>query len=91
MLLVAAVGGNKEAASLLLRNGACMDQRDKDGKTALMIAVVNGHQGLVELLLEKGADLSIKNEVCVCHEDHYNLCAECLRPKGIGFLGLYVC
>ena len=62
-IVTAAVGGNRAVAQLLLRSGASIDAKDKDGKTALMIAVVNGHQDLVELLLEKGADLTVKNEV----------------------------
>ena len=59
----AAVGGDKECAAQLLRNGAKVNQTDKDGKTALMMAVVNGHTALVELLLDKGADISLKSEV----------------------------
>lgn len=59
----ACVGGNADVAELLLRCGAEIDARDRDGKTALMIAVINGQQKLVELLLEKRADLNVKNEV----------------------------
>ena len=40
-----------------------MNAMDKDGKTPLMLAVVNGYQSLVELLLENDADISVKNEV----------------------------
>ncbi len=59
----AAVGGDKDVAALLIRHKANVDKVDKDGKTTLMIAVVNGHLELVKVLLEKGADLTIKNEV----------------------------
>jgi ankyrin repeat protein len=48
---------------MLLRAGADINARDRDGKTPLMIAVVNGHQPLLETLLENNADLTIKNEV----------------------------
>ena len=59
----AAVGGNAPVASELIRAGAEMNAMDKDGKTPLMLAVVNGYQSLVELLLENDADISVKNEV----------------------------
>ena len=66
LILTAAVGGNRHAAEKLLRHTQqLIDVRDKDGKTALMTSVVNGHMELVHLLLEKGADISIKNEVCL--------------------------
>ena len=63
--VTAAVGGDAGVAKLLLRNGASIDQKDKDGKTALMIATVNGHYDLVETLLENKADVTIVNEVRV--------------------------
>ncbi len=59
----ASVTGNRKMAESMIRAGADINTRDKDGKTALMIAVVNGHQDLVDILLEKDADLYIKNEV----------------------------
>lgn len=62
LLRLASTNGNKQLASLLIRNGAAINQRDKDGKTVLMMAVINGHQGLVEELLSKNADLSAQNE-----------------------------
>ena len=62
-VVVAAVGGDEKCARLLMRHGAKLNRRDKDGKTALMIAVVNGHQKMVEHLLEKDADVSMQNEV----------------------------
>jgi len=62
---VGAVGGNKDVASILLRHGADVNLRDKDGKTILMMAVINGHQALVELLLDNKADITAQNEVSV--------------------------
>ena len=47
-----------------------MNDTDKDGKTALMIAVVNGHLGLVDLLLDNSADISLKSAVsCLFHRN----------------------
>ena len=61
--LSATMGGNREVAHHLLRSGANINTRDKDGKTALMIAVINGHSQLVDLLLSKSADVTVQNEV----------------------------
>ena len=66
VVLTAAVGGNKDCAAQLIRKGARVNDTDKDGKTALMIAVVNGHLGLVDLLLDNSADISLKSAVS-CH------------------------
>ena len=65
LYLTAAVGGDPGVARLLLRKGADINRKDKDGKTALMIATVNGHYDLVEALLENKADITIVNEVRV--------------------------
>ncbi|XP_071763948.1 fibronectin type 3 and ankyrin repeat domains 1 protein [Centroberyx gerrardi] len=62
LMRVSAVTGNAEVASLLLRAGADVNVRDRDGKTPLMIAVLNNHEDLVKLLLENGADRLVKNE-----------------------------
>lgn len=62
-----AIGGSASIASLLVRGGADLNVVDKDGKTALMISVVNGRQALVELLLENNADVSVKNKVRASH------------------------
>ncbi|KAJ8013614.1 hypothetical protein DPEC_G00031630 [Dallia pectoralis] len=62
LMRVSAVTGDAAVASLLITAGADVNVRDRDGKTPLMIAVLNNHEGLVKLLLENGADRSIKNE-----------------------------
>ncbi|XP_039691945.1 fibronectin type 3 and ankyrin repeat domains protein 1 isoform X1 [Pteropus medius] len=62
LMRVSAVSGNQKAASLLIEAGANVNVKDKDGKTPLMVAVLNNHEELVQLLLEKGADASVKNE-----------------------------
>ncbi|KAB5562441.1 hypothetical protein PHYPO_G00017800 [Pangasianodon hypophthalmus] len=62
LMRVAAVSGNSAVASLLIRAGADVNVRDKDGKTPLMVAVLNNHEQLVKLLLDSGADRHVKNE-----------------------------
>ncbi|KAG9346086.1 hypothetical protein JZ751_007904, partial [Albula glossodonta] len=62
LMRVSAVGGNVAVASLLIKAGADVNARDKNGKTPLMVAVLNNHEKLVQLLLEKGADHHMKNE-----------------------------
>ena len=43
--------------------GADINAQDRDGKTALMIGIINAHQPLVELLLKRNANIKVKNEV----------------------------
>jgi ankyrin repeat protein/predicted nucleotidyltransferase len=38
-----------------------INQADKNGSTALLVATYNGHKEIVELLLEKGADIEAKS------------------------------
>lgn len=57
------MNGNRSVALTLLVCGAQVNLQDKDGKTALMVAIINGHQELVELLLQKNADITVKNLV----------------------------
>ncbi|XP_017568912.1 fibronectin type 3 and ankyrin repeat domains protein 1-like isoform X2 [Pygocentrus nattereri] len=62
LMRVSALSGNAAVASHLIRAGTDVNVRDKDGKTPLMLAVLNNHEELVELLLDSGADHHVKNE-----------------------------
>ncbi|KAM4851727.1 fibronectin type 3 and ankyrin repeat domains protein 1 isoform 2-T2 [Thomomys bottae] len=62
LMRVSAVSGSQKVASILIDAGANVNVRDKDGKTPLMVAVLNNHEQLVQLLLDRGADPSVKNE-----------------------------
>ncbi|XP_038629678.1 fibronectin type 3 and ankyrin repeat domains protein 1 isoform X2 [Scyliorhinus canicula] len=62
LMRVAALTGNAEVASVLIKAGANVNIQDKMGKTPLMIAVLNHHDNLVHLLLKNGADPSVTNE-----------------------------
>ncbi|KAK7409054.1 hypothetical protein QQX98_008758 [Neonectria punicea] len=56
-LCVAAFFGLDEVAILLLNNGSDIDVEGLLGKTALYIAVSQGHEKMVSLLLEHGANV----------------------------------
>jgi uncharacterized protein len=51
-----------QVVSYLLDSGAHIDDRDARGRTALMIAAEGGRSGIVNLLLARGADLSLKDK-----------------------------
>jgi ankyrin repeat protein len=57
----AAYFGLREAMITLLKNGHDPDSKDNYGRTPLSRAVENGHQTVVKLLLEKGAELESKD------------------------------
>jgi ankyrin repeat protein len=48
--------------SLVLDSGAAIDALDNRGRSALMTAAELGHAGIVELLLRRGADRSLKDK-----------------------------
>uniref|UniRef100_A0A8C5WD73 Fibronectin type III and ankyrin repeat domains 1 n=1 Tax=Leptobrachium leishanense TaxID=445787 RepID=A0A8C5WD73_9ANUR len=62
LMRVSAITGYTDVARCFIMAGANVNAKDSDGKTPLMIATLNNHVGLVRLLVEKGADRSIKNE-----------------------------
>lgn len=58
LLLDAVTDGNADLArSLLKSGGASISAINEDGQTALHLAVLNGHESLLGLLLEQGADI----------------------------------
>lgn len=62
LLQVAARKGSVEIASYLLdKNPKLLEQRDRDGNTALHTAAESGYPDLVAFLIEKGLDANAKN------------------------------
>jgi ankyrin repeat protein len=53
--------GHLEVSSFLLANGANVNATSLGGTTPLMMAVQSGNEYLVKLLLDKGADLQLRN------------------------------
>ena len=63
LLMHAAKDGNEKEIKLLLKSGANVNLKDKDGWTALMYAVrYSSNLECTESLLEAGADISLKNK-----------------------------
>jgi len=63
-IFTASVSGYRDVGVSLLQKGADINAQDRDGKTALMLTILNGHQALLEVLLKKNANIKLKNEVC---------------------------
>ncbi|RHX92351.1 ankyrin repeat domain-containing protein [Leptospira stimsonii] len=56
-LMVAAREGEYLIAEYLIRNGADVNARTRDGHTALMMAATNRYPEIVKLLIKSGADV----------------------------------
>jgi hypothetical protein len=52
----AAAAGDVAAVNALLKFSSDVDARDRSGRTALMLAILNGHAEVVDGLLARGAD-----------------------------------
>jgi len=59
----AAAGGNKNIVTLLLEKSAYIDAESPNKTTPLMMAARSGKHLIVNLLLEEGADPSLKNDL----------------------------
>ncbi|XP_060084782.1 fibronectin type 3 and ankyrin repeat domains 1 protein-like [Ylistrum balloti] len=62
LLRCASVSGNYQVASCLLREGANINCQDIDGKTPIMISIINKNDQLLDLLLKRNADCTITNK-----------------------------
>lgn len=54
--------GREEIVELLLRNGVDINSKNKNGSTALDIAVEKGFGKIVEILMQSGADPKVENK-----------------------------
>jgi ankyrin repeat protein len=62
-IIKAAKSGDAEKVkALLAKDKSLLNARDKDGSTPMHCAVWKGHQPVVALLLEAGADANAQNE-----------------------------
>lgn len=62
VLHAAVFSGNGAVVSYLLnkRQGGLIEARDNKDRTPLTLAVIQGHRGVIEILLEAGADLHVR-------------------------------
>jgi len=61
-LLNAAKKGQTVQVRVLLEQGAALESKDTEGRTALMLAAQHGHADAVSLLLSKGAKAEVRDE-----------------------------
>jgi hypothetical protein len=59
----AVTSGDERAVSALLANGADVNESTSGGQTALILAVIFGHTGLVQLLINAGADAQLRDNL----------------------------
>jgi hypothetical protein len=78
----AAFSGYNEMIVQLLEWGAPLDRMTHTGQTPLMLACTEGHGKAVELLLDGGADIDVRDNVdgrtafhCACVGNHLNIAA----------------
>ena len=53
---------NFEAVYVNLKNGVNINQRDIDGNTGIILAIMNKHKNIVDLLIEFKADVNLYNK-----------------------------
>lgn len=61
-MISAAQRGDTEAVKALLEEGASVDARDENARTALVAAAYENHVGVAEVLVEAGASVNVKDE-----------------------------
>jgi len=87
-LLLAIHGGREIEVKSLLTAGFDVNVADTDGITPLMASAMNGNPAIARLLIDAGADLSLRNKwgltahaIAVWHG--YTDLAERLKPAGL--------
>jgi hypothetical protein len=60
---LAAYKGDKQKVSEYLANGADINEKDEEGFTPLLLAASENQHDIVELLLEHGADIEIRDDL----------------------------
>jgi ankyrin repeat protein len=56
-------GSSMDIAQVLIeKNNTLMEEKDKDGNTGLLLALKEGHSGLVNFFLERGANINARDK-----------------------------
>lgn len=89
-LIAAARSGDLAAVKTRLENGAALETKTAYGQTPLYLAAMNGHEQVVEFLLDKGANSEVRDTFYkfpvlgfVVMRKHYGV-AKLLIAKGAG-------
>ena len=77
----AAMKGHKDIAELLIRKGANVNLHEPHARTALHIAVDNGHLEIVKLLIENKAALCARNGNQMCYQDPLHIALKSSNPE----------
>ena len=62
-VLDAVSAGKQEAAELLINSGADLNFRNRNGQTALVVAIGARMEGIADLLIDRGADITIRDSL----------------------------
>ena len=60
--MLAAQNGHPEAVEVLLDSGACIEDFNKDGNSAVILAHFNGHEDVVTVAFGKGRGPRVSHE-----------------------------
>jgi hypothetical protein len=86
-MMASILAGYQDVSDYLIRNGANLEARDRNGFTPLLIAAQNGDTLLINLLLKQGVDLYEKNyfnynALDIAIESNHRPAVEMLLEKG---------